>query len=96
VFPEKYACEDSITSTSFFRTFSPVVLMPTEPSIKRTVAFSDGQNFFHHAKAAFGYPFANYDPHKLAEHVCAIEEWQLIDIHFCTGCSSSPSFISLL
>jgi hypothetical protein len=30
-------------------------VMPAEPSIKRAVAFFDGQNLFYHAKAAFGY-----------------------------------------
>ncbi len=29
--------------------------MPTEPQIKRTVAFVDGQNLFHSARFAFGY-----------------------------------------
>jgi uncharacterized LabA/DUF88 family protein len=62
--------------------------MPTEPSIKRTVAFFDGQNLFHHAKAAFGYPFPNYDPHKLADHICAIKGWQLTDVYFYTGVPS--------
>lgn len=36
--------------------------MPTEPATKRVVAFFDGQNLFHHAKAAFGYPFAVMRP----------------------------------
>jgi hypothetical protein len=29
--------------------------MPTEPAVKRTIAFVDGQNLFHAAKEAFGY-----------------------------------------
>ena len=34
--------------------------MSLEPSSKRVFVFFDGQNLFHHAKAAFGYPFPNY------------------------------------
>ena len=41
--------------------------MPAEPSVKRTVAFFDGQNLFHAAKKAFGHTFPNFDPLKLAE-----------------------------
>jgi len=62
--------------------------MPTEPSIKRVVAFFDGQNLFHHSKAAFGYPFPNYDPHKLAEHICGLKGWQLTAVYFYTGVPS--------
>jgi hypothetical protein len=40
--------------------------MPTEPPVKRAVAFIDGQNLFHAAKRAFGYPYPNYDISKLA------------------------------
>jgi hypothetical protein len=36
--------------------------MAIEPADKRTVAFFDGQNLFHAARAAFGYTFPNYDP----------------------------------
>lgn len=31
-----------------------------EPQVKRTIAFFDGQNLFHAAKEAFGYPYPNY------------------------------------
>lgn len=34
--------------------------MPTEPAIKRVVAFFDGQNLFYAAKYAFGYNWPNY------------------------------------
>ncbi|MEW6743900.1 MAG: hypothetical protein AB1486_14190 [Planctomycetota bacterium] len=35
--------------------------MPTEPTIKRAVAFFDGQNLYHASREAFGYTFPNYD-----------------------------------
>jgi hypothetical protein len=35
--------------------------VPIEPSIKRAVAFFDGQNLFHAAKQAFGYRSPNYE-----------------------------------
>jgi len=59
--------------------------MRTEPAMKRVYAFFDGQNLFHHAKGAFGYPYPNYDPKKLAEHVCATHRWHLEAVHFYTG-----------
>lgn len=62
--------------------------MPTEPSVKRAFVFFDGQNLFHHAKATFGYPYPNYDPKKLAAHICASRSWQLNEIHFYTGVPS--------
>ena len=33
--------------------------MPTEPGVKRTIAFVDGQNLFHAAREAFGYTYPN-------------------------------------
>ena len=62
--------------------------MPAEPAIKRTVAFFDGQNLFHCAKDAFGYPWANYDPIKLAQAVCNQHGWQLSQTRFYTGIHS--------
>jgi len=59
--------------------------MPAEPSIKRTVAFVDGQNLFYAAKNAFGYSYPNYDPLKLARSVCKKNGWQLEKVHFYTG-----------
>lgn len=41
-----------------------------EPTQKRAIVFVDGQNLFHHAKAAFGYTFPNYDVLALAKIVC--------------------------
>jgi len=59
--------------------------MPTEPSTKRTIAFIDGQNLFHVAKAAFGYSYPNYDPRALAEEICREHGWLLTTVHFYTG-----------
>jgi hypothetical protein len=34
--------------------------MPAEPAIRRAVAFIDGRNLFHSARAAFGHTHPNY------------------------------------
>lgn len=62
--------------------------MPVEPSNKRAFAFFDGQNLYHHVKAAFGYPFPNYDPSLLTAHICAAKCWNIQEIHFYTGVPS--------
>ena len=59
--------------------------MPEEPADKYAVAFFDGQNLFHHAKAAFGYNYPNFDPSLLAQAVCAAEGWKLTQVRFYTG-----------
>ena len=59
--------------------------MPTEPAVKRTVAFIDGQNLYHHVRAAFGYTFPNYDVQLLAQAVCAAKGWNLHHVQFYTG-----------
>ena len=59
--------------------------MPLEPATKRAIAFFDGQNLFHCAKAAFGYNFPNFDPHLLAHAVCAQNGWDCVGIRFYTG-----------
>jgi len=59
--------------------------MPVEPAIKRAVAFFDGQNLFHCAKAAFGYNFPNYDPVLLAAEVCRQQGWECVGTRFYTG-----------
>ena len=56
-----------------------------EPHPKRAVAFFDGQNLFHCAKAAFGYTFPNYDPDALARAVCARLGWDCVGVRFYTG-----------
>jgi uncharacterized LabA/DUF88 family protein len=58
--------------------------LPAEPS-KRAVAFFDGQNLFHAAKAAFGHAFPNFDPRKLATAVCRARCWTLVESRFYTG-----------
>lgn len=62
--------------------------MPTEPAVKRAVAFFDGQNLFYAAKYAFGYNWPNYDPLKLAGTVCQRQGWQLQETRFYTGIPS--------
>lgn len=59
--------------------------MPAEPTVKRVVAFFDGQNLFHAAKEAFGYVFPSYDPPALARTVCAARAWELSQTRFYTG-----------
>ncbi len=57
----------------------------TEPEVKRTAAFFDGQNLFYAVKKAFGYSYPNYDPLALARAVCAAKGWQLTETWFYTG-----------
>ena len=59
--------------------------MPSEPAIKRTIAFFDGQNLFYAVKAAFGYTYPNYDVLKLAQTVCRGQGWNLTKTRFYTG-----------
>jgi len=59
--------------------------MLTEPAIKRTIAFFDGQNLFHAVKAAFGYTYPNFDALKLSETICQEQGWNLIEVCFYTG-----------
>jgi len=51
------------------------VNVPPEPTIKRAVAFIDGQNLFYAAKKAFGYQYPNYDPKLLAAHITSLRRW---------------------
>jgi uncharacterized LabA/DUF88 family protein len=62
--------------------------MPAEPTVKRTVAFVDGQNLFHNARNVFGYTYPNYDIQRLAAAVCAGRGWTLQRVHFYTGVPS--------
>jgi uncharacterized LabA/DUF88 family protein len=59
--------------------------MPTEPPVKRAVAFFDGQNLFHAAREAFGYTYPNYDPLALALSICQQQGWALSESRFYTG-----------
>jgi len=63
--------------------------MTGEPTNKRVVAFFDGQNLFHAAKQAFGYPFPNYDPQKLTQTICTQNAWDVSGIRFYTGIPDS-------
>lgn len=55
------------------------------PAIVRVVAFFDGQNLFHCAKAAFGYTYPNYDPLALANKISTDKGWRLQQVRFYTG-----------
>lgn len=59
--------------------------LPPEPSPLRTVAFVDGQNLFHAARAAFGYSYPNYDVDSLARRLCLRQGWRLEQVRFYTG-----------
>lgn len=59
--------------------------MPSEPALKRTVVFVDGQNLFHAAREAFGYAHPNYDVAALARAVCHANRWDLKQVRFYTG-----------
>jgi len=59
--------------------------MRLEPVNKRTVAFVDGQNLFHAAKEAFGYPWPNFDLFRLVSDVCIQEKLSLVAVRFYTG-----------
>lgn len=59
--------------------------MPTEPPIKRTITFFDGQNLYHSAKAAFGHTVPNYDVLKLSLALCKPMGWELVQVRFYTG-----------
>ena len=56
-----------------------------EPTVKRVIAFFDGQSLFHAAKSAFGYSHPNYDPKRLAEEICRSKGWLLVETRFYTG-----------
>jgi uncharacterized LabA/DUF88 family protein len=63
--------------------------MPPAPTVKRTIAFIDGQNLFHNVRNVFGYTYPNYDVQKLAEAVCTAHDWTLKRVQFYTGVPSS-------
>jgi uncharacterized LabA/DUF88 family protein len=62
--------------------------MPREPNVKRTICFFDGQNLFHHAKAAFDCCYPNYSPLSLASRICSAHGFNLQQIRFYTGIPS--------
>jgi len=59
--------------------------VPPEPTVKRAVAFFDGQNLFHSAREAFGYTYPNYDPLALAQAICQQQAWDLSETRFYSG-----------
>ena len=63
--------------------------MPAEPSVKRALAFIDGQNLFHSARLAFGYSYPNYDVLALANRLCRLQGWQSTQVRFYTGIPAS-------
>ena len=63
--------------------------MPVEPTVKRTVAFIDGQNLFHAAREAFGYTYPNYDVQALAKQLTLSAGWNLDQTRFYTGMPDS-------
>lgn len=61
---------------------------------KRAVVFVDGQNLFHAAKDAFGYPFPNFDIRLLSQTVCAAQNWNVAECHFYTGIPTRKTTLS--
>jgi uncharacterized LabA/DUF88 family protein len=59
--------------------------MPSEPLIKRTVAFIDGQNLYHAARESFGYTYPNFDVKALSLNICNSKGWKLSQVRFYTG-----------
>ncbi len=59
--------------------------LPTETSVKRAIAFVDGQNLFHSARETFGYTYPNYNIQTLAAAICDKNGWQLVQTRFYTG-----------
>lgn len=59
--------------------------MPPEPTVKRAVAFVDGQNLFHACREAFGYTYPNYDVLALCRTICGRAGWNLAQARFYTG-----------
>lgn len=59
--------------------------MPSEPTVKRAVAFVDGQNLYYAAREAFGYTYPNYDVSALAKAISEAAGWGLVQTRFYTG-----------
>ncbi len=59
--------------------------MAVEPTIKRVVAFVDGQNLFHAAREAYGHTYPNYDVLALCNAICERKAWNLTQARFYTG-----------
>jgi uncharacterized LabA/DUF88 family protein len=59
--------------------------MRTEPEVKRTIAFIDGQNLYFGAKEAFGHSYPNYDIPRLCRLICERRGWEFVRAQFYTG-----------
>jgi uncharacterized LabA/DUF88 family protein len=59
--------------------------VPAEPTVKRAVAFFDGQNLFHAARRVFGATYPDFDPLSLAQQVCERKGWLPVQCRFYTG-----------
>jgi len=57
----------------------------TEPTLKRTVVFIDGQNLYRCVKDTFGCSHPNYDVMKLAHATCKLRGWNVSQVRFYTG-----------
>ena len=55
------------------------------PERPRVVVFVDGQNLYHHARAAFEVTHPNYDVLALSRAICSPRNWQLKAVRFYTG-----------
>jgi len=55
------------------------------PPVPKVIAFFDGQNLYRSVKELFNYIYPNYDPPKLAQHICNEKGWQLVNTRFYTG-----------
>lgn len=60
-------------------------MSPYPPTLPKAVAFFDGQNLYRSAKDLFTCTHPNYDPLKLAQHICNGQGWQLVNTRFYTG-----------
>jgi uncharacterized LabA/DUF88 family protein len=56
-----------------------------EPQTKRAIAFVDGQNLYHHARAAFNVSHPNYDVLALTRKICQSKGWFFKAARFYTG-----------
>lgn len=56
-----------------------------EPTTKRAIAFIDGQNLYHHSRAAFNVTHPNYDVLALARTICQSKDWFFKAVRFYTG-----------
>jgi uncharacterized LabA/DUF88 family protein len=60
-----------------------------EPATKRAIVFIDGQNLYHHARAAFNVTHPDYDVLLLAREICKANGWFLKAVRFYTGMPES-------